>query len=314
MKIVLSAAMTVLMAKAAMADVPNVVTDIAPVHGLVARVMEGVGTPQLIVPPSASPHDHAMRPSEARALSQADVVVWMGHTLTPWLEGSIDALAAGADQIELQDIAPVSLSFREGVGFEAHEHEGHGHDDHADEGHDDHGDEDHGDEVDPHMWLDPQNAIGWVNVIADRLAAQDPENASVYRANSSAAVAEISMLSDQIAARMEPLQGRSFVVFHDAFHYFEARYGVEAAGAISASDAQAPSPRRLREIEHVIEDAGAKCVFAEPQFNPGIVEAVAGQTNVHMIDPIGFELTLGPQMYLQLLSQIADGFEVCLSH
>ena len=300
MKILLTAAACVL-STSAWAEVPRVVTDIAPVQSLVAQIMHGVGTPDLIVPPAASPHDHAMRPSEARDLANANIVIWMGPTLTPWLEGSIGALAPNATHLALQDHAGTVLPFREGAQFEAHEHEAH---DHADEP---------AEEFDPHMWLDPTNAQAWVAKITAVLIAQDPENKEKYLTNSAEATQSLNVLDTQIQQQLAPYKERSFIVFHDAFHYFEARYDVEAAGAISGSNAQAPSPRRLREIEHVIEKSGAVCVFTEPQFNSGIVDAVSGKVRIGTIDPIGFNLPVDHKMYWKMLQNIADGFEACLS-
>jgi len=296
-------------ASSAWADVPKVVTDIAPVQSLVAMVMGDLGEPELIVPPTASPHDHAMRPSEARSIAQSDIVIWMGPSLTPWLADSIVSLAPNATHLALQDYAPNVLPFREGAQFEAHEHDAHDHADDHEEGHDE-----SAEEIDPHMWLDPKNARAWLTEITIALAQQDAENAETYYANAAEAAAQLDVLDAQLRARMAVLGNRPFVVFHDAFHYFEARYGVEAVGAISASNAQAPSPRRLREIEHIIEDTGAVCVFTEPQFNAGIVDAVSGQVKVGTIDPMGFDLPLGPDMYVQLMTQIADGFDGCLSN
>jgi zinc transport system substrate-binding protein len=304
MKILLTVAACV-GASAGWAEAPRVVTDIAPVHSLVSMIMGDLGKVDLIVPPAASPHDHAMRPSEARALADANIVVWMGPALTPWLEESIEALAPDAAHLALQDFAPQTLPFRDGAQFEAHEHEEHNHaDEHEDE---------HAEDVDPHMWLDPMNARAWLTEVTIALVAQDAENAEVYHQNAAKAAVQIDALSAQLQAQLTPLQGRPFVVFHDAFHYFEARFGVEAVGAISASNAQAPSPRRLREIEHAIEESGAVCVFTEPQFNAGIVQAVAGSVRIGTIDPTGFDLPLGPEMYGQLMTQIGDSFAACLA-
>ena len=132
-----------LMGGVAFADVPTVAVDIAPVHSLVARVMEGVGTPALVIPAGASPHEYTLRPSEAQALQDADLVFWMGSDLTPWLDGAIDTLAANAAVVSLLEADGITLlDFREDALFEAHDHGDHG--DHDDHGHDDHADDDHG--------------------------------------------------------------------------------------------------------------------------------------------------------------------------
>ncbi|MFG6560433.1 zinc ABC transporter substrate-binding protein [Sulfitobacter sp. 1A15299] len=348
------------------ADVPAVATDIAPVHGLVSQVMEGVGTPDLIVPPRSSPHGYAMRPSEARALSGADLVVWVGPSLTPWLVDPLQSLAGSASHLALMEQPGTRvLAFREGATFEPHSHgdegqgqhaghdhakEGHDHDAHGHEEHDDahdhgaqdhegHNHEDHGDRDDhghgekdhddhgheghdhahgsddPHVWLDPRNGQLWLGQIAEALAELDPENAAQYRANAEAAQAEISALEEDIAETLAPVKDRPFIVFHDAYHYFEARFDIEARGAISENDARAPGAARVAKLRDFVAESGAKCVFAEPQFNPGLIAAVTeGQeTGTGTLDPIGADLELGVSFYPDLLRGMAQSMSDCLS-
>ena len=358
-------ALPLLLGAPALADVPRVAVDIAPVHALVAKVMAGVGAPDLVVPPGASPHGYALRPSEAAVLQGADLVIWVGPGLTPWLADPLDTLAPDAARLSLLEADGVRLlDFRQGVRFAAHDHgshdadgekdahddhgheehshDDHGHDEHAHEehGHDDHGHEehahdDHGHEehahddhghgdhghddhdhsgTDPHAWLDPVNAGVWLGVIADELSRLDPENAARYAANASQAQAGLTALEAEIAARMGQLDGQ-FIVFHDAYHYFEARFGVEAAGAISLSDAAPPGPARVAEIRDLVADQAITCVFAEPQFNRGLVDAVFDGTgvNIGVIDPLGATLTPGTDLYAALMQGMAASFESCLS-
>lgn len=353
-------ALPLLLGAPALADVPRVAVDIAPVHALVAKVMAGVGVPDLVVPPGASPHGYALRPSEAAVLQGADLVIWVGPGLTPWLADPLDTLAPDAARLSLLEADGVRLlDFRQGVRFAAHDHgshdadgekdahddhgheehghEEHGHDDHGHEehshddhghdehaheehGHDDHGHGDHGHDdhdhsgTDPHAWLDPVNAGVWLGVIADELSRLDPENAARYAANASQAQAGLTALEAEIAARMGQLDGQ-FIVFHDAYHYFEARFGVEAAGAISLSDAAPPGPARVAEIRDLVADQAITCVFAEPQFNRGLVDAVFDGTgvNIGVIDPLGATLTPGTDLYAALMQGMAASFESCLS-
>lgn len=373
------------------AEVPRVATDIAPIHSLVSMVMQGAGSPDLIIPPGASPHSYAMRPSEARAVAKADLVVWVGPSLAPWLEEPMSSLAQGAERLTLQDVEGIRLlTNRSGVAFEAHDHEGHddhdGHDDHAGhddheghdhsareghgdhedhkdhDGHDDHaGHDDHGDHeghdhadheghddhkghddhanhdehdhdaheeadaheghnhapgaLDPHIWLDPQNAMVWLDAIAASLSAQDPENAALYADNAAQAQAQLVDLQADIQAELTPLRGQKFVVFHDAYHYFEARFDVEASAAISLSDGAAPSAARLAEVRDVVKDTQAACVFTEPQFNAGLVEALQDGTALKSasLDPIGAALEPGVDMYPALLRDLAAAFSSCLA-
>ena len=220
-------------ASIASAEVPRVSVDIAPVHSLVAQVMEGAGEPDLILRPGASPHHYAMRPSEAAVLAEADLVIRMGDALTPWLGSAMDRLAGGARQVVLLEAEQTEvMPLREGVEFE---HGAHGEEhDHAH----------HGD-TDPHAWLDPANAQRWLFLIADELSALDSENAELYRANAARRADQLEVLKEEIARRMKPVKNAPFLVFHDAYQYFEAAFGIRAAAAISLGDAARPGPARI---------------------------------------------------------------------
>lgn len=325
------ASTTAILAGAASAEAPKVVVDIAPVHSLVARVMEGVGVPTLIVTPGASPHQYQMRPSQAAALQDADIVVWMGESLTPWLEETVDTLSGDAAHLALLETEGTTLyAFREMAVFgdhghgDAHDehdhaekHDDHGHtekhDDHAGHGHDDHGHSHDG--ADGHAWLSTDNAAHWVGVIADTLAARDPENAATYAANAEAARAELATLKSEISATLEPVRGARFVVFHDAYQYFEMEFGLNAAGAISMSDAARPSPARIAEVQEEVAEANVRCVLSEPQFNPDLVATVMDGTPARtaVADPQGLGLEPGAALYPQLMRNLAGALATCLT-
>ncbi len=361
-----------LMGSVAMAEAPSVAVDIAPVHSLVARVMEGVGTPALIVPPGASPHEYSLRPSEAQALQDADLVFWMGEDLTPWMAGAVATLAESAQITTLLESEGTTLlEFREGALFEGHDHghdaqdeDEHSHDDHAHEDHahkdehnhdehahkdehdheehasekdhdhdhdhdehahdvtkehdhDDHSHDDHGHAhgaYDPHAWLSLDNADTWLNLIAAQLSATDPDNAGVYFANAAAAREEMAALKTEVSGLLDPVRGGSFIVFHDAYQYFETTFAFSASGAISLSDAADPSPARVAEIQGRIREEGVDCVLAEPQFNAGLVETVLDGTeaNTGVIDPLGATLEPGPTLYPKLIRNMAKTLAACL--
>lgn len=315
------------------AAVPAVATDIAPVQSLVARVMQGLGEPSVILPPGASPHDHALKPSESAALAGADVVFWVGPSLDVWMEKPLAALAGNATVVELLDSPRTQrLPARHNATFEAHEH-GTGHD-HAD-GDDDHADHDHGveapdagaaaadhdhaadghdhDGTDPHAWLDPQNAGAWLGTIAATLAQADPQNAAAYRRNAAEGQAELTALEAQMKAELKPSSERPFIVFHDAYQYFENRFGLEAAGSISLADGAAPGPQRLAEVQQKVRDLHIACAFREPQFDPALIRTVfeGMDVTIGVLDPLGAELTPGPDLYPQLLRQMAAAFNAC---
>jgi zinc transport system substrate-binding protein len=308
-----------LMGGTAYADTPQVAVDIAPVHSLVARVMDGVGTPDLIVQPGASPHEYSLRPSEAAALQDADLVFWIGPDLTPWLTDTIETLAPDAAVTALLEAdGTIKLEFREGALFEAHDHgndEDHdeeGQEGHADEeaGHDDHGHS----AYDPHAWLSPQNAKTWLNVIAGELSAADPDNAGAYFANAAAGRAEIEALIGEVTATLNPVRDGQFVVFHDAYQYFEMDFDLPASGAISIGDASDPSPARIAEIQDRIAEQGIDCVLAEPQFNPGLVATVLDGTEAQtgILDPLGSDLEPGPALYPQLIRNLSTALAGCM--
>jgi len=142
----------------------------------------------------------------------------------------------------------------------------------------------------------------------------DPENAATYHANAEAGRAELAELSVDIAADLAPLRDRPFIVFHDAYQYFETRFGLTNAGAISLGDVSAPSAARIAEIRETVADRGVTCVFSEPQFNPGLVDTVlAGSgANTTVIDPLGTYLPLGATLYPDLLRQMTASIADCL--
>ncbi|MFV2053063.1 zinc ABC transporter substrate-binding protein [Aliiroseovarius sp. YM-037] len=294
-------ALTVLSAGNVLAEPPTVTTDILPVHSLVAAVMEGVAEPSVIISSGATPHDYSMRPSDAGLLQDAEVVFWVGHDLTPWLGDSIGSLAPDARIVELlEHEGTATLSFREGAQFGAH-----GHDD--DHGHDHEGD-------DPHAWLDPANGQAWLRLIAEVLAETDPENAIQYAANADAAIAKIDAVVADAEAQISEVRGRNYVVFHDAFQYFETRFDIEASGAISIGDAETPSAARIAEITALIDEKDIACVFAEPQFNSALVTTVFGEADAKaaIIDPLGSTLQTGPTLYPNLIRDTAGSLADCL--
>lgn len=300
----------VLFGTASTGEVPSVVVDIAPVHALVAQVMAGVGDPRLIVPPAASPHDYALRPSDAQALQTADVVFWMGKDLSPRLQSSIIALAEEAEVIEVLALPETTLlELREGATFETHDH-----DDHSDqEEHHDHDDHE-GRYYDSHAWLSPENSASWLDVIAAELSAVDPENAEAYAQNAEAGKAEIVATVDIVNTTLAPVRGRPFIVFHDAYQYFEAAFGLSASGALSLGDATDPSPARIAEIQARVRDEGIACVLSEPQFSAGLVAAVLDGTEAKtgVLDPLGASLDPGAAFYKQLLLDMATVLADCL--
>jgi zinc transport system substrate-binding protein len=257
-----------------------------------------------------------MRPSDAEALQAADAVVWVGPGLETFLEPAMKTLAADARAVLLgQADGLVTLPVRGNAAFEKHVHD-HGHD-HADEHADEHAHE-HGHaagyERDWHVWLDPHNAGVMVRTIAKTLVQVDSAHAEIYRANADSLTARLETMTDDIATSLEPLRDRPFIVFHDAYQYFENRFGVGAAGAIMVQPGTPPGAARIGEIRERITQAGAVCVFTEPQFEPRLARVIVEGTDVRLgtLDPIGADLEPGPELYFTLIRTMADDMRACL--
>ncbi|MEG3079894.1 zinc ABC transporter substrate-binding protein [Halomonas sp. 5021] len=290
----------------ALADVPRVAVDIPPVHSLVAKVMGDRGSPELFIQPGASPHGYSLRPSEADALDNADLVVWVSNDLTPWLSGPVENLAGDARHLELMRVSDINtFAYREGATFDVADHD-HDHDHGHDHAH-------HHDGQDPHGWMDPDNARRWLDAIAQQLGELDPENADYYRDNAAKGRQALESLEQDIEERLATSESTRFIVFHDAYQYFEKAFDVTAAGAISIGDASSPSPARIEAIQTMVNEEDIHCVFSEPQFNPQIVDAVFGDTDTYIgvMDPLGVDLTPGPELYDALLNQMGDEIQHC---
>ena len=287
----------VLTAAAARADdAPRVVVDIAPVHSLVAQVMEGVGTPDLIVPPGADAHHLALRPSDAQVIAGADVVIWVGPALTPWLAEPLDALAPEAAMLTLLETA--GWTRRDNV-------DGHSH---AEPGHEQH-------PVDPHAWLDPEVAMVWVRAIRDALSTTDPDHAATYAANANRALTGLISLHDQIAATLADVPGGTWIAPHAAYGYFASRFAVPPAAAISDSDATAPGPAHLAKLQAMTQSGAVTCVLSETggptDYADLLTEGTAARQGT--IDDTGMTLAPGPALQAELLTGIAATLKDCIA-
>jgi zinc transport system substrate-binding protein len=294
----------------AVAEAPKVVASVKPIHSLVAGVMAGVGEPELLVKGDASPHDYALKPSDADALENVDLVFWVGESFERFLVRPLHSLSDESRIVELADTdRVVLLPPREGGLWEPHSD---GHDEgekHAEGEHHEHGD------FDGHLWLDPHNAKLMVAKIASTLAKRDPEHAETYRANGDALQAKLDALDADLAARLAPVRSVPFIVFHDAYQYFEKRYGLAGVGSITLTPEQPPGAKRLQDIQEKIAAHGARCVFREPNFEPALVDTVIAGTAARsgVLDPEGASLTEGTDLYFELLRGIADSLKSCLA-
>ena len=300
------------------ADV-KVVTSIKPIHSLAAYVMDGVGKPDVIVDGYNSPHSFSLKPSHAKMIENADLIIWVGEDLEAFLEKPLNTIAKKSVNIEVMDLKGIKkLKFREKNTFEDHDDHGHKehkeHDDHGHkkEKHDDHGHEGHAHgEHDPHVWLDPMNAKVIIKEIENQLVKLDPGNSTKYKANSKKAQSELDNLTENI--RKDLKDNLRFVVFHDAYQYFENRFGIKVLGALTVNPDVLPGAEQLSEIREVIEHEKVNCLFSEPQFNPAIIKSIAKDTKIKtgVLDPLGATLDKGKGLYKELLSNMYASFKGC---
>ena len=294
-----AAGLVMLLCSGACAQDIDVVASFKPVHSLVAGVMAGVGEPTLLVKGAASPHDYALKPSDAAALEQAELVFWIGEGFETFLAKPLATLAAGERSIELGRIdGLVLLPPREGGVWDAHDH-----------------DEAEHEALDGHVWLDPRNAKAMVAAITAALAARDPAHALAYKANGEALQSKLDQLDAEIEARLASVKDVPFIVFHDAFQYLERRYGLAGVGSITVSPEQPPGAMRLQAIQEAIVAQGARCAFREPNFAPAVVDTVIAGTAARtgILDPEGAALTDGPDMYFELMRENAEALRSCLA-
>ncbi len=287
------------------ADALTVVATIKPVHSLASAIMEGAGEPRLLIDGAGSPHSYALRPSQARLLNGADIIIRVSKNLESFLEKPLESLSRDARLITLAEIPGVKLlPIRQGGAFEAH--------DHAHE----HGrkEEAHG-QHDPHLWLSPANAAVIADYLASVLSEAEPDKAATFKANAANLKARLAALDRDLRTSLEPVKGKPFIVFHDAYQYFENHYGLPATGAITLSPERQIGAARIREIREEIVKTNAACVFSEPQFKPRLLRTVTEGTPAMtgVLDPLGADLPPGKDQYIQLMTRLAKNLKECLA-
>lgn len=326
------------LAPTARAEVPSVVADIPPIASLVAQVMGDLGTPTTLIKPGSSPHTHALRPSEAAALNQAALVVWASPDLTPWLEEAVESLDGSAHSLTLMTAKGAihhpqrtphhhhgehddeanhdgHADHEEHKQDHAAEHEEHHEHEHKEEHHAEHHQDHHEGGYDAHGWLDPRNGQLWLSVIAEELAALDPEHAGVYRANADAGRAGLAALESRLAEQLAPVTDRPFAVYHDAYQYFEKRFGLHAPEPIANSSGGASGPARIAQLREIIAAEGIHCAFSEPEFSDHMIDTVFEGTTFtrSQLDPLGHEQPPGPDLYAATLEAMANSIVSCLT-
>ena len=300
----------------------KVVTTIKPLHSLISNVMDGIGEPSLIIEGSTSPHSFVLKPSHAKLIEQADIIFWIGKDLETFMEKPLSSIAKNAKKISLMELKKIDkLKFREENIFEHVDHDGHGHDedkDHDGHGHDEdkdhdgHGHEEHHHgEYDAHIWLDPFNAKEMIHEIAHELSDLDPTNADKYNQNADKTILAINKMVKKINENIN--KNAKFIVFHDAYQYFEKRFGISTAGALTLNTDVLPGAKQISEIHEVISSKEIKCIFSEPQFNPKIIETIAKDTGIKTgeLDPLGSTFDANKSQYFKLINDLGNKLNDC---
>lgn len=286
----------------------TIATDIPPVHALALMVMGDRGQAELLMDQGGDAHDFQLRPSQARLISGADGIIWTGPELAFWLDSTLEAMEREDSALALLHVDGTHERI---IGEEDHDDHA-DHDDHEAE-HSDHEGHDHSG-LDPHAWLSPENGQLWIAAIADYLTQLDPEGADTYAANAKAAQDRLAALEADITTTLAPYQDQGIVVFHDAYGYFTDHFGIKVTGTIASSEAATPGARHLSDLrDHITED-GVSCIFSEPQHDPAYIEAITKDLNLRtgVLDPMGSTLPSGPDLYPQLLENLADSIATCL--
>ncbi|MGC8806975.1 MAG: zinc ABC transporter substrate-binding protein [Thiomonas sp.] len=289
---------------------PRVAVSIKPVGDLVAAVMAGVGTPTVLIPPGSSPHTYAFKPSERAAAEQAQLLFWIGPDVEPALTKITRALPAGARVITLSTLPGMHLLPARSGGEWERRHPAPLLQSATQDAHD----AAHTGSFDGHLWLSPTNAKEIVRSAAGALQAMDPQHAAQYRANAEQAVQRIDAMTAELAAQLAPVKDRPFIVFHDAFQYFEQAFGLHAVGSILVSPDAMANARRVSQMREKIRTLGVVCVFSEPQFEPRLVQTLIEGSNARLgtLDPLGAKGPLGLDGYTQLMRNLAGNLRNCL--
>ncbi|MEW6445466.1 MAG: zinc ABC transporter substrate-binding protein [Pseudomonadota bacterium] len=285
------------------AAAPNVVTSIKPIDDLVRAVMDGVGEPVRLIPPGSSPHTYALKPSERLAAETADVLFWIGPEVETSLVKVSKSLRPSARIITLTEMPDIDLlPARKGGDWERKPRgDAHGHA--------------HASSLDGHLWLSPANASMIVRAANATLSAADPANAERYAANAEKTIRRLAALNAELRDKLAPVQDKPFIVFHDAYQYFEHSYGLHAVGSILVNPEAMAGAKRVSEMRAKIKALGATCVFSEPQFEPKLVQTLIEGANARagVLDPLGANLPSGLEGYESLLRNLSENLGGCLA-
>ena len=310
-------------------ETKGVVTTIQPINSLVSAVIGNTGKTISLIPAEISPHEYKLKPSDTKKLQNANIIFFVSDHLESSVTKVFENLPKNIKIINLMEDAGIKhLAIRDNEAWERHDHR-HGHGDHDDHDkhakkhddhdhdkhakkHDDH--DDHEKEDDVHIWLSPDNAVKIIKKINKELSLYFPENAETYDKNANQMIKEINQLKVELKKELSGIKDKPYIVFHDAYQYFETSFGLNAAGSVALEGDIASSPKQISIIKDKIVKLKASCVFQEPQFDSKLVKIVIEGTNAQIgtLDPLGVNIKSGENFYLQLLKNMAKSLKDCL--
>ncbi|MDD1020998.1 zinc ABC transporter substrate-binding protein [Pseudomonas sp. TNT2022 ID1048] len=278
----------------------RVLTSIKPLQLIAAAVQDGVAVPEVLLPPGASPHNYALRPSDVRKVQSVDLLYWIG----PDMEGFLPRVLKG------RSLPSVAVQDLPGMKLRHFAEDSHSHAEEADEHDHDH----RPGTLDAHLWLSPVNARVIATRIAADLSAADPANAARYQSNLRAFNERLDALDTRLKARLAGIAGKPYFVFHEAFDYFEDAYGLKHAGVFSVAAEVQPGAQHVAAMRARLQQVGKTCVFSEPPLRPRLAETLVAGLPVKLaeLDALGGYTPATAQGYEQVLEKLGNDLAGCL--
>ena len=292
-------------------ETKGVITTIQPINALVNAVIGNTGGSTLLIPSEVSPHEFKLKPSDVKTLQDGNIIFYISNHLESSITKVFKNLPKNIKIVNLMEETGINhLAIRDNEAWERHDH----HDDHdkhakKDDDHDDHEKED-----DVHIWLDPDNAIKIIQKVNKELSLLFPENSQIYNKNATNIINKITELKSELKEELLSIKDKPYIVFHDAYQYFEKVFGLNAVGSIALEDDVATSPKQISYIRNKIIKSNVSCVFQEPQFDSKLVKTVVEGTDAKIgtLDPLGVDIANKKDFYLQLLRNMSKSLKECL--
>ncbi|MCG9583146.1 zinc ABC transporter substrate-binding protein ZnuA [Vibrio tubiashii] len=288
-------ACAIVLASTSIAQASTVLTSIKPIQLITVELTKNISQPDVLLGSNTSPHDYALRPSDVKRLRNADLVVWYGNDLEPFLT---KVLKDQDNVLTLSDINGLELREFAGGHHDHHDHDGHDHGSH-----------------DPHFWLGYKPTMQVAEAITQKLVELDATNKAEYVKNLEAFKQQLTEQKAAITKQLAPVADAGYYVFHDAYGYFEQDFPLNHLGYFTVSPERKPGAKTLISIRKTLAAEQARCVFSEPQFTPAVVESVTRGSNAKtgVLDPLGIDVEAVEGGYFKFKQNLADSFSNCLA-